>query len=133
MAKSKRNTFCPHCGRVVPAGRACSCRNRDAQRRTYEPWRSSYRDPEYVRNRQIAIERQQGRCIDCGKICAEWDGSEWKTQKLGGEVDHERPLCEGGANDASNLALRCKKCHASADASRRMARSARAVRPRMTG
>ena len=119
MAKSRTRTFCPHCHRIVPAGRTCQCRNRDAERRRAEPWRASYRDPEYARNRQLAIERQRGRCKDCGRTCAEWDGRGWRTGRLGGEVDHEVPLARGGTNDASNLALRCLHCHRRADAARR--------------
>lgn len=119
MGKSKRPTFCPYCWSVVPAGRPCPCRDRDAQRRLAEPWRSSYGKREYMRNRQAAIARQHGRCMDCGEVCAEWDGSSWRTQRLGGEVDHVIPLRNGGSNDASNLALRCKYCHRRADAERR--------------
>lgn len=119
MGKSRLPTFCPLCHSVVPAGRECGCKRRDAQRKAAEPWRASYRDPEYIRSRQAAIERQSGRCIDCGRICAEWDGTEWKTRRLGGEVDHEVPLRKGGTNDASNLALRCRHCHRRADAERR--------------
>lgn len=118
MAKSKTRTFCPHCYRIVPAGSTCPCRNRDARRREAEPWRKAYRDPEYIRNRQAAIERQHGRCKDCGRVCATWDGARWATAGTG-EVDHEVPLARGGTNDASNLALRCLRCHRRADARRR--------------
>ena len=38
---------------------------------------------------------------------------------MGGEVDHVKALSEGGTNDAENLALRCKSCHAKRDAKRR--------------
>lgn len=118
MAKSKTRTFCPYCYRVVPAGRTCPCRNRDARRKSHEPWRGSYHDPEYVRNRQRVIERQRGRCKDCGRPAAKWDGARWLTMGMG-EVDHEVPLARGGTNDASNLALRCLHCHRRADAARR--------------
>lgn len=119
MARSRTRTFCPHCNSVVPAGKTCPCRNRDARRRATEPWREAYRDPEYQRNRQTVIARQHGRCKDCGKVCAEWNGERWVTRRLGGEVDHEVPLARGGANDAANLALRCQSCHRRADAARR--------------
>lgn len=121
MAKSRTRTFCPHCRRVVPAGRTCPCRTdgRDDRRRRLEPWRSSYSDPEYVRNRAAAIERQSGLCLDCGRVCAEKVGGEWRTMRLGGEVDHVVPLSQGGTNKASNLALRCRSCHRRADARRR--------------
>lgn len=125
MAKSKTATFCPHCYSVVPAGKTCPCRNRDARRKRTEPWRASYSDPEYIRNRQVAIERQHGRCKDCGRVCAEWDGTRWITQRLGGEVDHEVPLCEGGTNSMDNLALRCKTCHSEIENKRRKRRSRR--------
>lgn len=118
MGKSRTRTFCPHCGSIVPKGRRCPCRNRDAQRASTEPWRRAYRDPEYLRNRQEAIERQHGRCKDCGRVCAVWDGTEWRTKGTG-EVDHELPLSQGGTNDAANLALRCLHCHRRADARRR--------------
>ena len=119
MAKSRTRTFCPYCCRVVPAGKTCPCRNRDAERKQTEPWRANYRDPEYLRNRQVVIERQHGRCKDCGKVCAEWDGLKWNTMRLGGEVDHEVPLSKGGTNDPWNMALRCRSCHRKADSKRR--------------
>ena len=119
MAKSKTRTFCPYCSSIVPAGKTCPCRNRDTRRRQMEPWRENYRDPEYIRNRQIVIESQHGRCKDCGRVCAEYDGVKWNTKRLGGEVDHEVPLARGGTNDESNLALRCLHCHRRADATRR--------------
>lgn len=122
MARSKTRTFCPYCASIVPAGRTCPCRNRDAQRKAREPWRSNYRDREYLLNRQVVIEAQGGRCKDCGIVCAEWDGEKWATQRLGGEVDHEVPLAEGGTNSVRNLALRCKRCHGKADAERRRRR-----------
>ncbi len=119
MGKSRMKTFCPHCYRVVPAGRTCPCRKRDAQRKESEPWRQNYSDAEYLANRQKVIERQGGRCKDCGKACAEWDGDKWITQRMGGEVDHEVPLSKGGTNDVQNLSLRCRWCHRKADAKRR--------------
>lgn len=125
MARGK--AFCPYCYRVVPAGQTCPCRNRDAARKVGEPWRANYRDPEYLRNRQKVIELQHGRCKDCGSTCAHFDSStgKWVTAPYGGEVDHERPLCDGGTNDPSNLTLRCKRCHSRADAERRKRRSKR--------
>ena len=125
MAKSRMSRFCPYCNSIVPAGRECPCRNRGQRRKQGEPWRESYSQRDYERNRQAVIERQRGRCKDCGRVCAEWDGARWRTQRLGGEVDHEVPLAEGGANEASNLALRCRHCHRRADAARREKRRRR--------
>ena len=120
MAKSKLPTYCPQCGKVVPAGRRCGCTGRD---RSAEPWRREYRDREYIRNRQAAIGRQRGRCADCGRVCAEYVGGEWRTRRLGGEVDHIVPLAQGGTSEAGNLALRCRSCHRRADAARRRGRT----------
>ena len=122
--------FCPHCYQVVNVGQTCPCRKRkrkptpgDATRAAREPWRKEYSSAEFQRNRQAAIERQGGRCADCGQTCAHYSNGKWHTAAYGGEVDHERPLCEGGTNDVSNLALRCKSCHGKAEARRRRARA----------
>lgn len=118
MTKSRTKTFCPYCFSVVPAGKSCPCRDRTKQRMVTEPWRVNYRGRDYLRNRQAAIERQHGRCKDCGKVAARWDGRRWITKGMG-EVDHEVPLRAGGTNEASNLALRCLSCHRRADSGRR--------------
>ena len=127
--------FCPHCGKVSPVGQVCPCRKAikkrrptagDATRGEREPWRKNYGGAEYRRNRQTAIDRQRGLCADCGKACAEHDGAKWMTARLGGEVDHVRPLCEGGTNAAENLVLRCKSCHGKVEARRRLARRRKA-------
>lgn len=125
MARTK--SFCPHCGRIVPAGRRCVCQPRpkrkptanDKTRMQREPWRRNYHDPDYLEARQEAIARTKGRCTDCGKVCAWHDGSKWRTAGMGGEVDHIKALCEGGSNDPGNLALRCKSCHGLRDSKRR--------------
>lgn len=122
--------FCPHCGGTF-TGKRCACRPRpkrkptegDKTRAQREPWRNNYSDGEYRRNRQEVIERQRGCCKDCGAVCAKHDGTKWVTAPYGGEVDHEVPLCEGGTNDVSNMALRCKRCHGKAEAKRRRRRA----------
>ena len=124
---SRLKHFCPYCGRIVPAGVRCDCRPRpkrrptksDTTRAAREPWRKNYSSQEYQRARQQAIARSKGHCVDCGKVCAYYDGSKWRTAGLGGEVDHIKALSEGGANSSGNLALRCKSCHAKRDARRR--------------
>lgn len=126
----RMRTFCPHCGSVVPAGRRCTCRPRpkrkptqgDKTRAQREPWRANYGSKEYQDARQQAIARTRGRCTDCGKVCAWFDGSKWRTAGMGGEVDHVRALCEGGTNEPGNLELRCKSCHGLRDAKRRRER-----------
>lgn len=127
---TRRKTFCPYCSRVVPAGQRCSCRPKskrnptqgDTIRSIREPWREEYDRAEFRRNRQTVIENQQGRCKDCNKVCAKKVNGRWITKGYGGQVDHEKPLCEGGTNDVSNLALRCIPCHSRADAARRKKR-----------
>lgn len=123
----RTRTFCPHCGSIVSAGQRCNCRPRpkrkptqgDKTRMQREPWRINYTTAEYQKARQEAIQRTRGRCTDCGKPCAWWDGSKWRTAGMGGEVDHLKALCEGGTNDPANLELRCKSCHGKRDAKRR--------------
>lgn len=124
---SRLPTFCPHCGKVVPGGARCPCRPRpkrkptpsDQARAEREPWRKRYAGAEYRRNRQRAINRDRGRCVDCGRVCAWFDGKQWRTAGMGGEVDHIRALSEGGTDDVENLELRCKSCHKKRDDARR--------------
>ena len=121
---SRMRSYCPHCGRIVPAGQRCACRPRpkrkptqaDKARAKREPWRRNYSSAEYQAARQQAIDRTKGRCTDCGRQCAWHDGKRWRTAGMGGEVDHIVPLCKGGTNDPANLALRCKSCHGLKDA-----------------
>ncbi|OFK22957.1 HNH endonuclease [Olsenella sp. HMSC062G07] len=118
--------FCPHCGRVFRGDR-CPCRPRpkrkgtagDATRGEREPWRRRYATAAYRRARQQAIASAHGRCVDCGRVCATYDGNQWRTAALGGEVDHVRALCDGGTDEPSNLRLRCKSCHKKRDDKRR--------------
>lgn len=120
-------TFCPHCGRVVPAGQRCTCRPRpkrkptkgDGSRKYREPWRSHYSTPGYQAARQVAIARTRGKCTDCGRACAWFDGKSWRTAGMGGEVDHVKALCDGGTDEPDNLQLRCKSCHKRRDDVRR--------------
>lgn len=121
---SRTRTYCPHCGRVVPAGKRCPCRPRpkrkptegDRTRGRREPWRGNYSTKEYQAARQTAIARTKGRCSACGRACAWFDGAKWRTAGMGGEVDHIVPLCKGGTNASGNLQLLCKSCHGTKDA-----------------
>ena len=120
--------YCARCSKVHAHGEQCPHRKRqrtsgDGTRAGREPWRSKYSDAEYRRNRQAVIARQNGRCKDCGAKCAHQkeDGT-WITALWGGEVDHEDMLREGGTHSTETMALRCKSCHAKADAARRRAR-----------
>jgi 5-methylcytosine-specific restriction endonuclease McrA len=130
MSRSRMATFCPYCGRIVPAGKVCPCRRKaqpkrkrkpspnDEGRDKREPWRKEYRSKEFRENRQKVIASQRGKCCDCGRTCAWFDGLEWRTAGMGGEVDHVVPLCEGGSNDVTNLRLRCASCHRRKDLNR---------------
>lgn len=124
-----RTRLCPHCGKPVPIGQKCPrCTDRSAKhgRRTKEqereraeknPWRSEYATGQYRRERQLAIERQQGRCAVCGRVVAVRMGREWHVR--GGGVHHIVPLSEGGTNESSNLVLLCTKDHNRIEAERR--------------
>lgn len=124
---SRTASFCPHCGRVVPAGARCPCMPRpkrkhtaaDKTRGSREPWRREYGSEVYRRARQQAIAKAKGRCCDCGRACAWFDGERWRC--AGGEVHHVVALSEGGTSDPSNLRLVCRSCHAKRDEARRRA------------
>lgn len=63
----------------------------------------TYRDPEYVRNRQIVLGNAGGRCQQCGR----------PGRKL--QVDHVRPVSQGGGHGLDNLQALCSgpgSCHA---------------------
>lgn len=131
MARLK--SFCPYCGGIVPPGQRCTCRPKrkrkptpgDATRDQREPWRGRYGRAGYQRNRQTAIDRAGGRCVDCGTVCAEYRNGKWYTAELGGEVDHLVALEDGGSDAPENLALRCKSCHGFRDAKRRRSKKSK--------
>lgn len=91
-----------------------------AQRLVNEPWRKDGYGAKYRRNRQAVIERQKGRCADCGKVVATKHNGVWKSTK-GGQVHHVKALCDGGSSSADNGVLLCPHCHALRDAARRRA------------
>lgn len=92
-------------------------RRSDQERLAGEPWRASAYGSRYRRNRQLVIERAQGRCEDCGRVCAVKERGTWKSK--GGQVHHEKALCDGGGDDPANLAFLCPSCHGLRDAKRR--------------
>lgn len=118
--------YCPHCGRTFEGDR-CPCRPKgkrkptanDLTRAEREPWRKRYSTEEYRKARQVAIDRQRGRCADCGKVVAYQDEGQWRTAGMGGELHHVKALCEGGLDVPSNLVLLCKSCHKKRDDARR--------------
>lgn len=94
-------------------------RRSDKERLTNEPWRAKGYDRKYRSQRQIVIEKQQGRCKDCGKqVATKQDDGTWSCS-LGGQVHHDKPLSAGGSSRASNLVLLCPSCHYKRDALRR--------------
>ena len=50
--------------------------------------------------KQVAVD-QEWRCSDCGSVLSS-----------AFQVDHVRPLWQGGSNDRDNLAALCANCHA---------------------
>ena len=49
--------------------------------------------------RRAVLLRDHYTCTDCGRVSQH------------NEIDHHVPLEQGGSNDASNLKVRCIKCH----------------------
>jgi 5-methylcytosine-specific restriction endonuclease McrA len=75
---------CKVCGRLTRAGARCErCRPRNGSTRA---WR---------RLREIVLARDQGRCQVCGAPAE--------------EIDHIRPVIEGGTDDLVNLRAVCFK------------------------
>lgn len=50
-------------------------------------------------------------CVDCGYV------------SQSNEIDHQIPLEQGGANDESNLRIRCKACHSAKTSRENQART----------
>ena len=64
---------------------------------------ATYKDPEYQRNRRIALRQAGGRCQRCGK----------RTTRLA--TDHIIPVSQGGTHHLDNLMVLCTgpgSCHA---------------------
>ena len=87
----------------------------EQKRREREPWRRQGYNRAYREERQRVIQRQQGRCADCGRQVATCKDGRWS----GGEVHHEKPLRAGGTHEGGNLVLLCPACHHRRDAARR--------------
>lgn len=96
-----------------------SNRRSDRERLDAEPWRAKGYGGQYRSQRQKVIERQCGRCKDCGKQVATKQADGTWSCSLGGQVHHKVPLSEGGGHGASNLVLLCPSCHYKRDAKRR--------------
>lgn len=76
------------------------------------PWRNdpearsrsnaTYRSAEYVRNRQLALQRAGYRCQIRAEGCT----------ARATQVDHVIPVSRGGTHVLNNLRATCKNCHA---------------------
>lgn len=64
-----------------------------------------YGDPEYRRNRPLAMRRAGGKCelIDTGRACGSRDRA---------QVDHIVPVTQGGTHHLDNLRVLCWRHHA---------------------
>jgi 5-methylcytosine-specific restriction endonuclease McrA len=65
--------------------------------------KETYGDPEYQRNRKLALKRANGRCERCGRRAARL------------QVDHRIPRSQGGGHGLGNLQVLCsgpQSCHA---------------------
>ena len=57
------------------------------------------RGSQWMKTRQQALVAGSFTCVDCGRV------------HTSNEVDHDKPLEQGGSNDQSNLVVRCVDCH----------------------
>ena len=57
------------------------------------------RGSQWMKTRRQALVAGSFTCVDCGRIHSS------------NEVDHDKPLEQGGSNDQSNLVVRCVDCH----------------------
>lgn len=57
------------------------------------------RGERWMKARRDALVEGGFTCVDCGHVSAD------------NEVDHDKPLEQGGSNDMSNLRIRCTACH----------------------
>ena len=64
-----------------------------------------YRDPEYLRNRKLAMRRSGARCeqLENGRRCGSADRV---------SCDHDTPVSQGGTHHLDNLVIRCRRHHA---------------------
>ncbi len=106
---------CLTCGRLTTNGSRCTtCTNRnEAQRtrnrQTREPWRYTYRTPEWARARRQALARANHQCEVQG--CTE-------TRDL--DVHHITPLRNGGhPTNQANLLVLCDNHHKQIEAATR--------------
>ena len=60
-----------------------------------------YQDPEYRRNRPLAMQRDKWRCQLRYEGCA----------GAASQCDHKKSAAEGGTSELSNLQAVCKPCH----------------------
>lgn len=60
----------------------------------------TYGDPEYQRNRKLALRRANRRCERPG--CGSWKGV---------QVDHDTPVSRGGTHALANLVVLCSQHH----------------------
>jgi hypothetical protein len=74
---------------------------------------ATYKDPEYLRNRQIALRRAGGRCECTGECGLHAGPCRRRDRPL--HTDHDIPRSQGGSHDHANLVVRCSgpgSCHA---------------------
>ena len=104
---------CKVCGKLGPTS-FCDAHKPDpfsqdastSPKRAVQEWRRGYRDPDYHRNRQSALNRAGGACERCGRSDAPL------------EVDHIIPLSTADSpadikalNHPGNLQVLCRPCH----------------------
>jgi len=86
------------CGQPATTGPHCDTHKPRPDESRRASYRQAYRDPNYHRERQGALNRANGRCERCGS-----------PGPL--ECDHIIALRDGGTNARANLIILCRPCH----------------------
>jgi 5-methylcytosine-specific restriction protein A len=92
----------PGCPNVVQRGPYCA---------VHAPAQADARPSSSARGYNAAWQRLRLMTLRAHPLCADPFRVHVASPALASEVDHIRPLADGGTNDAHNLQCLCKSCH----------------------
>lgn len=96
-----RASSCVTCGAPC-TGNYCDEHQPVQGPRKGQEWRAAYNDPEYRKNRRLALKRDGWCCQVCGR---------GKVDGVRLEVDHVIAVVDGGTNGVENLIVLCQQHH----------------------